>query len=68
MTLGYQGPRDVLVTHGLEVGEKVVSENLLLLMRQYRISQDTSRPAAEPASGGASNAVPGVRPAASAAR
>ena len=68
VTLGYQGPRDVLVTRGLEVGEKVVSENLLLLMRQYRISQDTSRPAAEPASEGATNSVPGVRPAASAAR
>ena len=73
VTLGYQGPRDVLVTQGLEAGEKVVSENLLLLIRQYRISQDTSRPATESADAGTPKGVPamgvrGVEPAASAAR
>ena len=73
VTLGYQGPREVLVTQGLEAGEKVVSENLLLLIRQYRISQDTSRPATESADAGTpkgvpAKGVPGVEPAASAAR
>ena len=40
--LGYQGPREVVVTQGLEVGEQVVSENLLLLVRQYRIAQENA--------------------------
>ena len=40
--LGYQGPREVVVTQGLEVGEQVVSENLLLLLRQYRIAEESA--------------------------
>ena len=36
--LGYQGPREVVVTQGLEAGDQVVSENGLLLVRQYRIA------------------------------
>lgn len=42
VSLGYQGPRDVLVTRGLEAGEQVVSENMLLLARQYQIAQETA--------------------------
>lgn len=42
VALGYQGPGEVLVTRGLEAGEQVVSENMLLLSRQYRISQETA--------------------------
>ncbi len=38
--LGYQGPREVVVSHGLEVGEQVVSNNVLLLARQFRLAQD----------------------------
>ena len=47
--LGYQGPREVVVTQGLEVGEQVVSENLLLLVRQYRIAEESAalKPGAE---------------------
>ena len=70
--LGYQGPREALVTQGLEVGERVVSENLLLLVRQYRIGEESAalKSAAEakpvPAAPAASAAVPSA--AASAAR
>ncbi|MGZ5181344.1 MAG: efflux RND transporter periplasmic adaptor subunit [Ramlibacter sp.] len=50
--LGYQGPKEVLVTRGLEAGEQVVSENLLLLAREYRAALDTAGPQRE-ASGAA---------------
>ena len=40
--LGYQGPREVVVTQGLEAGDQVVSENLLLLVRQYRIAEESA--------------------------
>lgn len=33
--LGYTGSKDVLVTRGLEAGDEVVSENTLLLARQF---------------------------------
>lgn len=46
--VGYQGPRDVLVTQGLEAGDQVVSDNLLLLARQYGMAMDAAR---VPASG-----------------
>ncbi|MBI2769064.1 MAG: efflux RND transporter periplasmic adaptor subunit [Burkholderiales bacterium] len=42
VALGYQGPREVVVSQGLEAGEQVVSENLLLLARQFRIAQDST--------------------------
>ena len=46
--LGYQGPKEVVVSRGLEVGEQVVSENALLLARQFRIAQnDVAAPAAK---------------------
>ena len=41
--LGFQSPKEALVTRGLEVGEKVVSENMLLLARQYRVAKDGSK-------------------------
>lgn len=40
VTLGYEGPKEVVVLHGLEVGEQVVSDNVLLLARAFRIAQD----------------------------
>ena len=40
VVLSYQGPREVVVSRGLEVGEQVVSDNVLLLARQFRIAQD----------------------------
>jgi membrane fusion protein, heavy metal efflux system len=41
VTLGYQGPRELLVTSGLRAGEQVVSGNMLLLQRQYRLAVET---------------------------
>ena len=40
VTLGYEGPKEVVVSRGLEVGERVVSENVLLLARAFRLAAD----------------------------
>jgi cobalt-zinc-cadmium efflux system membrane fusion protein len=48
--IGWQGPTQAVVSGGLEVGEKVVSENLLLLARQFRIAQEEAAPVATSAS------------------
>jgi cobalt-zinc-cadmium efflux system membrane fusion protein len=40
--LGYEGPKDVIVSKGLKAGEMVVSENTLLLARLWRLSQDNA--------------------------
>ena len=45
VTLSYQGPREAVVSRGLEVGEQVVSENMLLLERTFRNTQNEARPA-----------------------
>ena len=45
VTLSYQGPRETVVSQGLEAGEQVVSENMLLLAHQFRSSQVEARPA-----------------------
>ena len=81
VALSYQGPRETVVSRGLEVGEQVVSENVLLLVREFRIAQNEARPAgnsdkkepaatAEPAQAAtkpiASTATPSVVPASSA--
>lgn len=52
--VGYQGPREVVVTQGLEAGEQIVSENVLLLARQYRLARDGARPEAVAAKASAS--------------
>lgn len=62
--VGYASPKEVLITSGLEAGERVVSENLLLLARQYR--------GVEEARGGAPNdasasVAPAAKPASKAA-
>jgi cobalt-zinc-cadmium efflux system membrane fusion protein len=44
VTLSYQGPREVVVSSGLEVGEKVVSDNTLLLSTLLRSAQEEARP------------------------
>lgn len=44
--LSYQGPRETVVSRGLEAGEQVVNENMLLLARQFRNAQEDARPAA----------------------
>jgi len=46
VTLSYQGPKETVVSSGLEAGEQVVSENMLLLAREFRSAQDDARPAA----------------------
>jgi len=43
--LSYQGPREAVVSRGLEVGEQVVSENMLLLAREFRIAQNEAKTA-----------------------
>ncbi len=44
--LSYQGPREAVVSRGLEVGEMVVSDNALLLARMFRVAQDEAKPIA----------------------
>ncbi|MBC7378081.1 MAG: efflux RND transporter periplasmic adaptor subunit [Burkholderiaceae bacterium] len=57
VALGYQGPREVVVTQGLEAGERVVSENVLLLFRQYRLARENGgNEAAAPAASKAASA------------
>jgi membrane fusion protein, heavy metal efflux system len=51
---GYDGPKEVVISRGLEVGEQVVSENTLLLGRQFSVALDEAKtpaiaPAATPA-------------------
>ena len=40
VTLSYQGPAEIAISRGLEVGEQVVTDNSLLLARQFRIAFD----------------------------
>lgn len=37
--LSYEGSREVVVSEGLQAGEQVVTENALLLARQFRLAQ-----------------------------
>ena len=41
---GNMGPRQVVITSGLNVGEQVVAENALLLARQFAVSREGSAP------------------------
>lgn len=38
--IGYEGPKDVVVSRGLEAGEQVVSDNVMLLEHQFRNAQE----------------------------
>jgi membrane fusion protein, heavy metal efflux system len=49
ITMSYQGPKETVVSSGLEAGEQVVSENMLLLVREFRIAQSDAKPVAKPA-------------------
>ena len=40
VTLDYEGPKEVVVSRGLEVGEQVVSDNVLLLARAFHVAQE----------------------------
>jgi len=46
VTLGHEGPKEVEVTQGLAAGEKVVTQNVLLLARQFALAQEAGAPAA----------------------
>lgn len=41
--LAYLGPKEVVVASGLQVGEQVVSDNALLLARQFRLAQNEAK-------------------------
>lgn len=43
VTLGYEGSKVVVVSRGLEVGDQVVSDNVLLLARAFRIAQNEAQ-------------------------
>jgi cobalt-zinc-cadmium efflux system membrane fusion protein len=43
VTLSYQGPKEIAISRGLEVGEQVVSDNTLLLARLFRIARDDTK-------------------------
>ena len=43
VTLSYQGPKETVVSRGLEAGEQVVSENMLLLARAFRVAQNEAQ-------------------------
>jgi cobalt-zinc-cadmium efflux system membrane fusion protein len=45
VTLSYQSPKETVVSSGLEAGEQVVSQNMLLLAREFRSAQDDALPA-----------------------
>ena len=47
VALGYQGPKETVVARGLEAGEQVVTENMLLLVREFRLAQGDAKPAAD---------------------
>jgi cobalt-zinc-cadmium efflux system membrane fusion protein len=49
VTLGYEGPKEVVVSSGLAVGEQVVSENILLLSRAFGIAQTDTKSDQPPA-------------------
>jgi cobalt-zinc-cadmium efflux system membrane fusion protein len=41
--LAYLGPKEVVVASGLQIGEQVVSDNALLLARQFRLAQNEAK-------------------------
>ena len=41
--LSYEGSREVVVSQGLQAGEQVVTENALLLARQFRLARGEAR-------------------------
>jgi cobalt-zinc-cadmium efflux system membrane fusion protein len=51
--LGWQGQKQAVVQSGLDVGERVVSDNLLLLARQFQLAQEEGATAAPAPSGSA---------------
>ena len=48
VTLSYQGPKETVVSNGLEAGEQIVGENMLLLARAFRVAQNEAKTSDEP--------------------
>jgi cobalt-zinc-cadmium efflux system membrane fusion protein len=44
--LSYQGPHESVVSHGVAAGEQVVSDNMLLLAREFRNAKNDAQPVA----------------------
>lgn len=44
VTLGHEGPRDVVIASGLNAGDAVVTQNVLLLARQFQMAAEDSQP------------------------
>jgi cobalt-zinc-cadmium efflux system membrane fusion protein len=40
VAISYQGPKETVVSGGLEAGDQIVSENTLLLLREFRNAQE----------------------------
>ncbi|MDD0839555.1 efflux RND transporter periplasmic adaptor subunit [Curvibacter sp. HBC61] len=40
ITLSFQGPKEVVISQGLQPGEQVVTDNALLLARQFHVAQE----------------------------
>ncbi|MBY0411765.1 MAG: efflux RND transporter periplasmic adaptor subunit [Burkholderiaceae bacterium] len=48
ITLGHEGPKDVEAATGLAAGEKVVTQNVLLLARQFQLATNSAPTKAAP--------------------
>lgn len=57
--LAYLGPKEVVVSSGLQAGEQVVSDNALLLARQFRQAQNQAQAVTGSASGATKTEAPG---------
>lgn len=55
ITLAYEGPKEVVISQGLQAGEQVVAENALLLARQFHVAQEDSMGRASDAANKAGN-------------
>jgi cobalt-zinc-cadmium efflux system membrane fusion protein len=51
VTVGHEGAKETLISQGLSAGDVVVSENGLLLAREFRIAEEASK--AAPSAAGA---------------
>jgi cobalt-zinc-cadmium efflux system membrane fusion protein len=49
--LAYEGPREVVIASGLQSGEQVVADNVLLLARQFQLVQEEAQASAKASSG-----------------
>jgi cobalt-zinc-cadmium efflux system membrane fusion protein len=47
VTLDYEGPKEVVISQGLQAGEQVVVENALLLARLLRLAEEEARGSSE---------------------